>query len=59
MKIRLMGSPDVVREWAALLGQPTGREYPCRGSSDVRRYVELDDSKAVELAKLYRDTTRK
>ena len=45
MKIRLMGSPDLVREWAGIFEAAfgaRGRVYPNRNGSDVRRYIDLD-----------------
>lgn len=55
MKIRIMGSPDLIEAWAAELKKAygvTGRIYPCRGSSEVRLYVDLDDRKAAEIVGL-------
>jgi len=59
MKIRLIGSPDLIRAWAAELKKAygvTGREYPCRGSSDVRLYIDLDDRQATALVNLGNDS---
>lgn len=46
MKIRIMGSPDLVEQWAAIYEGRfgvKGRTYPCRGSTDVRLYLDIDD----------------
>lgn len=53
MKIRLMGSPDVVRQWAAELEKKlgvTGKEYPMRGNQGIRWYADVDDRTAQEEA---------
>lgn len=53
MKIRLMGSPDLVRAWSSALENAFGiksAEYPCRGSNDIRAYVDLDDRIAAAVA---------
>ncbi|MFC4161961.1 hypothetical protein [Chitinimonas lacunae] len=55
MKIRLMGPPDIVRAWRAMLEQEygiVGAEYPNRGSNDVRAYFDLDDRVAASIAGL-------
>lgn len=55
MKIRLMGSPDLIRAWGEELQRAygvTGRVYPCRGGNDVRLYVDLDDRQAAALVGL-------
>ena len=53
MKIRLMGSADLVRGWAALLEEQFGvvvGEYPNRrGGNEVRYYIDLDDRTAAEV----------
>ena len=53
MKIRLMGPPDIVRAWAALIEEQfgvSGSEYPNRGrGTDIRYYADIDDRKAAEL----------
>ena len=44
--IRLTGAPDLVRGWGKLFEEQfgvSGREYPSRGNSDVRYYINLDD----------------
>ncbi|WP_192497221.1 hypothetical protein [Halospina sp. K52047b] len=54
MKVRLMGSPDVVREWAQRLEEQlgvTGREYPMRGGGGIRWYADVDDRVAEKAAK--------
>ena len=46
MKIRLMGSPDLVRRYAQLSEEGfgvKGKEYAARNSSDIRYYIDLDD----------------
>ena len=53
MKIRLMGSPDLVREWAKIFEDAFGvrsQVYPNRNSSDVRRHIDLDDRVAEDAA---------
>ena len=53
MKIRLMGSPDLVRGWSALLEEQfgvVGREYPKRrGGNEVSYYIDLHDRTAAEV----------
>lgn len=46
MKVRIMGSADLVRAWQAefeAVYGVSGREYPCRGNEDVRVYIDMDD----------------
>ena len=53
MKIRLSGSPDLVREWAEIFETAfgvRGAVYPNRNGSDVRRYIHLDDRVAEGAA---------
>ena len=53
MKIRLMGSPDLVREWAEIFEAAfgvRGRVYPTRNGSDVRRYIDLNDRVTEDAA---------
>jgi len=53
MKIRLTGSPDLVRAWSAALEKAFGvrcAEYPCRGSNEIRAYVDIDDRIAAAVA---------
>lgn len=56
MKIRMMGSPDLIEAWAVELKKAygvTGRVYPCRGgNNEVRLFVDLDDRKAAALVGL-------
>lgn len=55
MKIRLMGSPDLIRAWGAELHRAygvAGREYPCRGSHEIRLYLDLDDREAAKIVGL-------
>ena len=57
MKIRLSGSPDLVRDWAKIFKDAfgvRGRLYPNRGSSDVRCYIGLDDRVAEDAAQRLR-----
>lgn len=52
MKIRLMGSPDLITKWGNELESAygiTGRIYPNRNSQEVRYYVDLDDRKAEAI----------
>jgi hypothetical protein len=52
VKIRLMGPEDVVRAWAARLGQHLGAAgdfYPMRGGWGLRWYVDIDDRVAAEV----------
>lgn len=51
MKIRLMGSPDLVRAWKAAMEQSYGihgAEYPSRHGNDLRVYFDLDDRVAAK-----------
>ena len=53
MKIRLSGSPDLVRDWAKVFEDAfgvRGRLYPNSNSSDVRCYIDLDDRAAGDAA---------
>lgn len=56
MKIRLMGSADLVRAWGAELKRAygiTGAEYPSRyGGNEVRIYFDLDDRQAAAVVGL-------
>lgn len=50
MKIRLMGPPDIVRAWSKALESSFDAqhsEYPCRKSTDIRAYLDIDDRKAA------------
>ena len=52
MKLRIMGSPDLERAWAAQLETHfgiRGRVYPNRNSADIRYYLDLDDRVAAEV----------
>lgn len=53
MKIRLIGSADLVRAWSAELQRAygiTGREYPSRyNNAEVRAYFDLDDRQAAAI----------
>lgn len=54
MKIRLMGSPDLVRQWAIELEREygvKGREYDNKrtGDGQVRFYLDLDDRVAEQI----------
>ena len=52
MKIRLMGSPDLIKLWSIELEAAygiTGQTYPNRNSQEVRYYVDLDDRKAAAI----------
>ena len=53
MKLRLIGPPDTVHGWAALLKRAfgvVGREYPTRGNgNEVRYYVDIDDRLAANI----------
>lgn len=56
MNLRLMGSTDLVNEWAAIfkvLGLST-RIYPQRQGTGSRLYAEIDDRQAASLAKQVR-----
>ena len=46
MKVRISGSPDLVRAWAAQFETHLGikgREYPNRNSTGIRYFLDLDD----------------
>lgn len=53
MKIRLMGSPDLVRAWSAELERVYGLKasiYPSRrGGNEIRAYFDLDDRQAASI----------
>lgn len=52
MKIRLMGSPDLIQLWATELKTEygiSGKTYPNRDSHEVRYYVDLDDRQAEQV----------
>ena len=53
MKIRLMGSPDLVRAWSNELERAygiTASIYPSRrGGNEVRAYFDLDDRQAASI----------
>jgi hypothetical protein len=52
MKIRLIGSEDLVTAWAAELQRAYGVKvalYPSRGGPEVRAYCDLDDRAAAEI----------
>ena len=55
MKLRIMGSPDIVRAWAAQFEThfgTRGREYPNRNRTDVRYYLDLDDRVAADIVRM-------
>ena len=55
MKLRIMGSPDLVRAWAAQFEThfgTRGREYPNRNSTDIRYYLDLDDRVAADIVRM-------
>ena len=55
MKVRIMGSPDLVRAWAAQFEThfgTRGREYPNRNGTDVRYYLDLDDRVAADVVRM-------
>ena len=55
MNIRISGSPDLVRAWAAQFEGHfgiRGREYPNRNSADIRYYLDLDDRVAAGAMRL-------
>lgn len=55
MKIRLMGSSDLVDSWCQELERAysiKGSKYPCRNSNETRVYFDLDDRKAAEVVGL-------
>ena len=52
MKIRLMGTSDLIQQWAKELERAygiTGKTYPSRNSHEIRYYVDLDDRKAEAI----------
>jgi hypothetical protein len=53
MNIRIMGSPDIVLGWKAMLEREygiSGAVYPNRGrGGDVRAYFNLDDRVAAQI----------
>lgn len=55
MKIRLMGSPDLIQLWANELKKAygiTGKTYPNRNSHEVRYYLKHKNRKDRILSKL-------
>lgn len=60
MKIRLIGSSDIVRAWGQELERTygiKGKEYPSRYSeAEVRLYVDLDDRQAALIVGLGNST---
>lgn len=56
MKIRLMGSADLVHAWSAELEKSygiKGAEYPSRyGNGEIRAYFDLDDRQAAAIVGL-------
>lgn len=56
MKIRLMGSADLVRAWSKELESSygiKGAEYPSRyGGNEIRAYFDLDDRQAAAIVGL-------
>ena len=55
MKLRIMGSSDLVRAWAAQFEThfgTRGREYPNRNGTDVRYYLDLDDRVAADIMRM-------
>lgn len=56
MKIRLIGSADLVRAWSAELGRAygiKGATYPSRyNNNEVRVYFDLDDRQAAAVVGL-------
>ena len=55
MNIRISGSPDLVRAWAARFETHfgiRGREYSNRNSADIRYYLDLDDRVAAGVMRL-------
>lgn len=62
MKIRLMGSPDLIQKWGEELKAAygiTGKTYPNRNSHEVRYYVDLDDRQAEAVISKKRKIERK
>ena len=56
MKVRITGSPDLVKAWAKKLEDECGihgKHYPSRKGADLRWYGDLDDRAAAELAAQY------
>lgn len=53
MKIRMTGSPDLIRSWAKELERAygiRGMEYPMKaGEIDLRVYLNINDHKAAEI----------
>ena len=51
MRLRIIGSADLVRLWARRLESLgfVGSEYPARGGGQVRWYGELDDRTAARM----------
>ena len=62
MKLRLMGSADIVRGWAELLKVQfgvVGHEYPTRGNgNEIRYYVDIDDRLAANIVEAATDLTK-
>lgn len=55
MKIRLVGSADLVDAWCAELERAysiKGAKYPSRNSNEKRVYFDLDDRKAADVVGL-------
>ena len=56
MKIRLMGSPDIVRAWADQFQREfgiVGQEYGSRrGGNEVRYYLDIDDRLAARVGQV-------
>jgi hypothetical protein len=59
MKIRLLGSADLVRAWSRELERAygiKGKEYPSRyGGNEIRAYFDLDDRQAAAIVGLPQD----
>lgn len=54
MKIRIMGSADLVQAWKTALEAEygiVGANYPSRGG-EMRAYFDIDDRKAAEIVDL-------
>lgn len=52
MKIRLMGTEDLVRGWAAELEREYSMRaafYPMRGKTGMRAYLDMDDRQAATI----------
>jgi len=62
MKLRLMGSPDLVRAWKQMFEHEwgiTGAEYPSRrGGNELRVYFDIDDRFAMFTVKVFQDHTQ-